>query len=48
VLPLKDKPGSYIFMADRWNKLDLEKSDYLWLPLTISNGKVERISKFMV
>ncbi|HTI59079.1 glycoside hydrolase family 43 protein [Mucilaginibacter sp.] len=41
VLPLKDKPGSYIFMADRWNKLDLEKSDYLWLPLTVNNGKVE-------
>lgn len=33
--------GKYIFMADRWNKLDLEKSTYLWLPLTISNGKVE-------
>jgi hypothetical protein len=40
VLPLKGKPNSYIFMADRWNKLDLEKSDYIWLPLTINNGKV--------
>jgi sucrose-6-phosphate hydrolase SacC (GH32 family) len=38
VLPVN---GKYIFMADRWNKLDLEKSTYLWLLLTISNGKVE-------
>ena len=41
VLPITGKPGTYIFMADRWNKLDLEKSDYIWLPLTVSNGKVE-------
>ncbi|HTE01931.1 MAG TPA: glycoside hydrolase family 43 protein [Mucilaginibacter sp.] len=41
VLPLKGKPNSYIFMADKWNKLDLEKSGYIWLPLTISNGTVE-------
>ena len=40
VLPLKDKPGTYIFMADRWNKLDLEKSDYLWVPFKVENGKV--------
>jgi hypothetical protein len=38
ILPVN---GKYIFMADRWNKLDLEKSTYLWLPLTVSNGKVE-------
>lgn len=38
VLPVKDK---YIFMADKWNKTDLEKSTYLWLPLTVSNGRVE-------
>jgi beta-xylosidase len=41
VLPVKAKPGSFIFMADRWNKLDLPKSDYLWLPLKIDNGKIE-------
>jgi lysophospholipase L1-like esterase len=33
--------NNYLFMADRWNKTDLEKSDYLWLPLTVNNGKVE-------
>ena len=41
VLPVKGKPGRFIFMADRWNKLDLPKSDYLWLPLKINNGRVE-------
>jgi hypothetical protein len=41
VLPVNGKTKTYIFMADRWNKTDLEKSDYLWLPLTINNGKVE-------
>lgn len=40
VLPLKEK-NTYLFMADRWNKTDLEKSEYLWLPLKINNGKVE-------
>jgi len=40
VLPLKGKPGNFIFMADRWNKLDLPKSDYLWLPLKVDDGKV--------
>ncbi len=38
VLPVK---GGYIFMADRWNKTDLEKSNYIWLPLTVKNGEVE-------
>ena len=41
VLPIEDKKGSYIFMADKWNKTDLENSTYLWLPLLIKNGKVE-------
>ena len=40
VLPLKEK-NTYLFMADRWNKTDLEKSDYLWLPLSVNNSKVE-------
>jgi hypothetical protein len=40
VLPVNGKPGNFIFMADRWNKLDLPKSDYLWLPLKVDNGKV--------
>ena len=41
ILPVKEKPGEYIFMADRWNKTDLEKSTYLWLHLYLKDGKVE-------
>ncbi|HET9745559.1 MAG TPA: glycoside hydrolase family 43 protein [Chitinophagaceae bacterium] len=41
VLPLKDKPGEYIFMADRWNKTNLEKSTYIWLRLHLSDDKIE-------
>jgi beta-xylosidase len=40
IIKVKGK-NNYLFMADRWNKTDLEKSDYLWLPLNVSNGKVE-------
>jgi len=43
VLPLPGK-NTYLFMADHWNKTDLEKSDYLWLPLKVINGKVEIIN----
>ncbi|KAJ6815834.1 uncharacterized protein M6B38_418340 [Iris pallida] len=35
VLPLPGLPGSYIFMADRWNPSELRDSRYVWLPLTI-------------
>jgi hypothetical protein len=41
VLPLEGKPGQFLFMADRWNKTDLEDSRYIWLPLTVKDGKVE-------
>jgi beta-galactosidase len=41
ILPVDGKPGSYLFMADRWNKLDLERSGYCWLPLRVENGRVE-------
>jgi beta-xylosidase len=41
VLPVEGKTKSYIFMADRWHKTDLERSGYLWLPLRVDNGKVE-------
>jgi Glycosyl hydrolases family 43 len=40
VLPIEGKPDDYIFMADRWNKLDLPDSRYVWLPLTVRAGKV--------
>jgi len=39
VLPIQGKPGNFIFMADRWNKTNLEDSRYLWLPLEMKGGK---------
>jgi beta-xylosidase len=40
VLPVASKKNTFIFMADRWNKLDLEDSRYIWLPLNIVNNEV--------
>jgi hypothetical protein len=37
VLPLPRSDDEYIFMADRWNKTDLEDSRYVWLPLVFRN-----------
>jgi hypothetical protein len=39
VLPVSGKKDTYIFMADQWNKTDLENSRYIWLPLQVTNGK---------
>lgn len=39
VLPVAGKRDLYIFMADRWNKTDLQDSRYLWLPLQVRGGK---------
>lgn len=33
--------GQYIFMADRWKRLDLEKSTYVWLPLTVEQDQIK-------
>lgn len=41
IFPMPGKAGSFIFMADRWNKKDLEDSKYIWLPLTMNNGHPE-------
>ncbi len=41
VMPIPGKKNSYIFLADRWNKTDLENSRYLWLPLQMVNGQPE-------
>ena len=38
VLPVA---GGFLFMADRWNKTNLEGSGYLWLPLRVRDGVVE-------
>ena len=38
VLQFGDK---YIFMADRWKRLDLEASTYVWLPIEIKDDRIE-------
>lgn len=40
VLPVAGKPGKFVAMFDRWNKLDLEDSRYVWLPVNIENGNI--------
>ncbi|HVM88181.1 MAG TPA: glycoside hydrolase family 43 protein [Puia sp.] len=45
VLPLANKKDTFIFMADRWNKTDLQTSGYLWLPMHVKNGRVEIINE---
>lgn len=40
VLPIPGRPDEFIFMADRWNKTDLENSRYVWLPLSYRDGKM--------
>jgi hypothetical protein len=39
VLPLGG--DQFLFMADRWNKTDLERSGYLWVPFSVRGGRVE-------
>jgi hypothetical protein len=39
VLHIAGKKDNFLFMADRWNKTNLEDSRYIWLPLTMKNGK---------
>jgi hypothetical protein len=41
VLPVAGKQGMYVFMADRWNKTDLQASRYVWLPLQVTNGNLQ-------
>lgn len=41
VLPVQGKKDAFIFMADRWNKTNLEDSRYVWLPLRIWDMHVE-------
>ena len=40
VQPVIGKKGAYIAMFDRWNKMDLEHSLYIWLPVIMENGKI--------
>ena len=37
IFPVLGRTGQFVFMADRWNKTDLEHSLYVWLPLTMQD-----------
>jgi hypothetical protein len=39
VIPVAGKKNEFIFMADKWNKTDLEDSRYIWLPLHFMDNK---------
>jgi hypothetical protein len=39
VIKAPGKKDAFIFFADKWNKTDLPDSRYIWLPMTIKNGK---------
>jgi beta-xylosidase len=38
-LPVVNKPGTIIFMADRWRPDNAIDGRYVWLPIAIENGK---------
>jgi hypothetical protein len=38
VIPVNAAKGKFIFMADKWNKTNLEDSRYIWLPLIMKKG----------
>ncbi|TFH23584.1 MAG: glycosyl hydrolase family 43 [Bacteroidia bacterium] len=40
VLQAGGSDNAFIFMADRWNKADLEDSRYVWLPINIENDEL--------
>lgn len=40
LLPISGEKDKFIFMADRWNKTNLEDSRYVWLPGHFENGKM--------
>lgn len=40
LLPVAGQPGSFIFMADRWNKRDLPASRYVWLPVRFEDDRI--------
>jgi hypothetical protein len=38
ILPVQGRKNTFIFMADRWNKTNLDDSRYVWLPLKTENS----------
>ncbi len=40
---LHDKPGSYVFMGDRWNRGNMKRSAHIWLPLEFPSRDTVRM-----
>jgi hypothetical protein len=40
LLPMTGESSNFIFLADKWNKTNLEDSRYVWLPGKFENGKM--------
>lgn len=40
LLTVVPKPDNLIAMFDRWNKTNLVRSGYIWLPVTFENEKM--------
>ena len=40
VLPVANRSGKIIFMADRWNCRNLRDSRYVWLPLEVDGDRL--------
>ena len=41
ILPVRNKRRQYFFIADQWNKTDLEKSTFRWFHLSVKKNKVQ-------
>ncbi len=41
ILPVAGRPGTFIFMGDRWKPRDLQDSRYLWLPVKLTGTGFE-------
>lgn len=39
VMPDKDRPGEFVFMADIWTPKQLSHSRHLWIPIVFEDGK---------
>jgi hypothetical protein len=39
VLPVADRPGAFIFMADQWRPNNAIDGRYIWLPIQFEDGK---------
>jgi beta-xylosidase len=41
VLPVRDRNGAFVFMADRWRPDNAIDGRYVWLPILFRDGRIE-------